>query len=272
MIYEKSVRDLMHDMVRNIGLHAGETLTRQQAIDWFRDHYPKIKLNTIYCHLTRLSTNLDNRISWDVTPGRDDLFFNVGKGLYRLYEPSTDPVPIYDARLPNAVDVRIATPDLNEDDDELSIIVESNQPGFLPLQPASHGDSKFALEGDLQDYLVRNLGNIEDGLELYSDDRGVSGIEFNAGGRFIDILARDRANGYVVIELKVSKSYDKVVGQVLRYTGWIAQHLAKPGEHVRGMIIAHSISQDLRLACLGAPNIELIEYELQLNLKKVQYT
>jgi len=72
---------------------------------------------------------------------------------------------------------------------------------------------------DLRNYLVRNLGLIEPGLRLY-DEEGITGVEFPVGGRFIDILALDRHDRYVVIELKVSRGYDRVVGQLLRYMGW----------------------------------------------------
>ena len=40
------------------------------------------------------------------------------------------------------------------------------------------------------------------GLRL-SDEEGITGVEFPVGGRFIDILALDRHDRYVVIELKV---------------------------------------------------------------------
>ncbi len=88
--------------------------------------------------------------------------------------------------------------------------------------------SEFAYEHDLRDYLARNLHLIEPGLTLYEDE-GVTGIEFPAGGRFVDILAVDSAGGYVVIELKVSRGYDRTVGRPLRYAGWIEMHHADPG-------------------------------------------
>ena len=42
-------------------------------------------------------------------------------------------------------------------------------------------------------------------------------VEYPVGGRFIDILPVDRNAGYVVIELKMSRGYDRTVGQLLRY-------------------------------------------------------
>ncbi|MDR4498413.1 MAG: endonuclease NucS [Candidatus Scalindua sp.] len=71
-------------------------------------------------------------------------------------------------------------------------------------------------EKDLQNFLAKNLSLIEPGLTLYMEEE-ISGIEFPVGNRFIDILAIDSNNNYVVIELKVSRGYDRVVGQILRY-------------------------------------------------------
>ena len=89
------------------------------------------------------------------------------------------------------------------------------------------------------------------------------------GGRFIDILALDTNNNWVVIELKVSKGYDKVVGQLLRYVAWIRQNLAENKQQVRGVIVAREISQDLLLACSEIPNIQLFEYQLSIELNQV---
>ena len=92
------------------------------------------------------------------------------------------------------------------------------------------------------------------------EDEDIRGIEFPAGGRFIDLLAVDRAGGYVVIELKVSKGYHRVVGQLLRYMAWIKEDLAAPSQAVRGMIVARTISEDLKLASSLAPGIDPFEY------------
>jgi len=104
---------------------------------------------------------------------------------------------------------------------------------------------------------------------LYEEE-GISGVEFPVGGRFIDILAKDRQNNYVVIELKVSKGYDRVVGQLLRYMAWIETNQAEPTQRVRGIIIAREISYDLRLAASKVADVELYEYDLSVSLKKIK--
>lgn len=115
---------------------------------------------------------------------------------------------------------------------------------------------------------MKNLSLIEPGLVLYEDE-GINGIEYPAGGRFIDILAVDSANNLVVIELKVSRRYDRVVGQTLRYMGWIEENLAEENQLVRGIIIAPEISKDLILACSRVPDVQLFEYALSVSLTQV---
>jgi hypothetical protein len=67
----------------------------------------------------------------------------------------------------------------------------------------------------------------------------------------------------------VSKSYDRVIGQLLRYISWIKKNHAEPGQKVRGVIVAKEISEDLLLACSELPSISLFEYSLSVSLKPV---
>jgi Endonuclease NucS C-terminal domain len=92
---------------------------------------------------------------------------------------------------------------------------------------------------------------------------------FPAGGRFIDILALDAKRRLVVIELKVSRGHERVIGQILRYMAWIEKNQAEPGQGVRGVIVAREISEDLKLACGYLPNVSLFEYQLAVSLKSV---
>jgi RecB family endonuclease NucS len=114
---------------------------------------------------------------------------------------------------------------------------------------------------------VKNLGLIEPGLKLYEEE-GISGIEFPVGGRFIDILAVDKDGRYVVFELKVSRGYDRVGGQILRYMSWIDQNMEslKPA---RGIIVANEMTEDLKLAAGRIPDVRLIEYQISFKLNAV---
>jgi hypothetical protein len=250
-IYGKPVHQLMREeMVEGLNLEAGKTFTRQQAINWFAQHYPKIKTGTVSAHLIRLSTNSPTRTHYNAKPFDDDVFYQTNSGQYRLYDSENDPKPIRQGDKP-------------PDDDSLT---DDHSPERVE-QP-SVGSDKFAYESDLKNYLAKNLYVIERGLRLYEDE-GINGIEFPVGGRFIDILAVDSNDDYVVIELKVSRGYDRVAGQLLRYVAWIEKNHADPEQKVRGMIIAREISKDLKLACSRVSDVELFEYQLSLAVKPI---
>lgn len=239
-IYEKSVKLLFRDMIKELGIKKGDVIKREQFFSWFKEKYPKIKDGTISAHLLKMSINAPSRIYYNVhSNGEDDLLFQIDSQKFRLFDPPSDPEPIYKKQ-----DVII------EPDDE-------------PLEV-----SKFAYEKDLQNFLSKNLYQIEPGLKLYEEE-DITGIEFPVGNRYIDILALDNDNNYVVVELKVSRGYDRVVGQLLRYMAWIRKNQADNGQVVRGIIIAREISEDLLLACSEIPNIDLYEYQLSVSLKKV---
>lgn len=240
-LYDKSVRLLMRDMVADLGLKKNEVVTKDRIIAWFAEKYPRVKEGTISAHLIRLSTNATSRKHYNAKPGEDDLFFQLDGSRFRLYDSTADPTPIYDKPTP----------------------VPPGEP------PTAEPPSEFAYETDLRDFLAKHLSVLEPGLRLYQDE-GITGVEFPAGGRFIDILAVDAKNDLVVVELKVSRGYDRVVGQLLRYIAWIKQHQADADQNVRGIIVAREISDDLLLACSMVPNIELFEYQLSVSLRKVQ--
>ena len=74
----------------------------------------------------------------------------------------------------------------------------------------------------------------------------------------------------VVIELKVSKGPDSVVGQLMRYKGWLKRHRAE-GASVRGIIVASHISDRIRYAVADLPEISLKQYDLKIELRDVPH-
>jgi hypothetical protein len=131
-------------------------------------------------------------------------------------------------------------------------------------------ETSFAYENDLRDYLSNNLSVIEPGLRLFKDGNGVEGIEYpiDAVGKRVDILAIDRNNYPVIIELKVSRGYEKVIGQCLYYKNRAKQVLNST--KVRIIIIAREIAPELRTATEDLPDVELFEYKLSVKLEKVR--
>lgn len=247
-LYDKPVRLLFKDMVDDLGIGPGDILTRSQALSWFHEKYPKVKDGTIAAHLLKVSTNSPTRVHYKAKPqGDDDLLFQLDSQRFRLYDPGEDPQPIYSNR---DAEGRKRPAVAGEEEDE-------PQPG-----------GEFAYERDLQHFLGRNLHLLEPGMRLYEEE-DVTGIEFPVGSRRVDILALDRDDNYVVIELKVSRGYDRVTGQLLRYMAWIRKHQADAGQQVRGIVVAREASEDLVLACSEVSKVDLFAYELSVTLRKV---
>jgi hypothetical protein len=243
-IYDKPVRVLIRDMISSLTTKLEPRFSKDAALEWFAQNYPKIKEGTISAHLLRFSTNAPSRLHHSVRAD-EDLLFQIDGSHFRLYDAATDPSPIH-----SPADVPV------------SCVKVIETPGGVP------SPSEFAYESDLRDFLAKNLSHIEPGLHLYQEE-GITGIEFPVGGRFIDVLALDAQQNFVVIELKVSRGYDRVIGQLLRYMAWIEKHHAEAGQGVRGIIAAREISEDLKLACSNLPNVELYEYELSVTLRKL---
>jgi hypothetical protein len=130
-------------------------------------------------------------------------------------------------------------------------------------------ETSFAYEADLRDYLSNNLSVIEHGLKLYKDENGVEGLEYpiDANNKRIDILAIDQNNIPVVIEVKVSKGYEKVIGQCLYYRNRVKQMLNS--EQARIIVIAREISNQLQTAVEDLHDVELFEYKLSIKLERI---
>jgi len=160
--------------------------------------------------------------------------------------------------------------------EEMDWLLTNVQTVIIDEPPPNGGENgeefetrEFAYERDLRNFLAKNLNVIESGMVLYEEGETV-GIEYNAGGRYIDILTLDKDNNFVVIELKVSKGYDRVIGQLLRYMAWVRNHLSTPKQKVKGIIIANEITEDLILAASQIDDVRLFEYNLSITLNKVQ--
>ena len=145
--------------------------------------------------------------------------------------------------------------------------------GPRPDDEAEGPSARFALERALRDFLVDNWEATELGREweLYTEEGDLVGVEYPAGpvGR-IDLLARHRDGGrWLVVELKLGRTSDRVVGQLLRYMGWVEAQLAKPDEKVQGAIVCESLDEKLRYALRAIPGreIEVFRYRVRFHLE-----
>ena len=129
-------------------------------------------------------------------------------------------------------------------------------------------ESQFALEAHLEEFMFNNWSQIDFGekLSLYTDGEQ-SGRQYPAETWSIDFLCLDENGDFAVIELKRGKTSDAVVGQVLRYIGWVKENLVEDEQKVKGIIIAHEIDDALRYAVVSLPDVRVMTYRVDFRLE-----
>jgi restriction system protein len=125
----------------------------------------------------------------------------------------------------------------------------------------------FVLEKYLEDFIVTNFSGIFKGrLKIYKEAEA-DGQQYSTDIGFIDILAIEESSAsFVVIELKKGQPSDQVVGQILRYMGWVKENLCKDGQGVKGLVICRDPDQKLSYALSMTNNIELRYYKVAFTL------
>lgn len=150
--------------------------------------------------------------------------------------------------------------------------VEPSQTG---VQKQSETASRFALEKQLQNFLIENWDRTDLANEwlIYSTkDDAEAGVQFPTDVGPIDILAVHRLEPkLLVIELKRNQSTDATVGQALRYIGWIEKHVAQPdGKSVQGLIISHKLDKAALYALSTVSHLKFMSYEIEFRLNSCQ--
>ena len=85
----------------------------------------------------------------------------------------------------------------------------------------------------------------------------------------IDILAQTRSgDSFVVIELKKGRPSDQVVGQVLRYMGWVKKNLCANGQAVKGLVICRDPDPKLSYALEMTNGIDVRYYSVAFKLQE----
>ncbi|AKL73806.1 Protein of unknown function DUF91 [Actinobacteria bacterium IMCC26256] len=127
----------------------------------------------------------------------------------------------------------------------------------------------FAMEKHLEDFLVKNWNSTELSKDfiIYEEDGEAVGQQFQTDAGTMDILAisKDKKR-LLVIELKRGRTSDAVVGQVLRYMGYVKEQMADVDQTVEGVIIALEDDQKLRWAISSVPAISFYRYQISFKL------
>ncbi len=94
---------------------------------------------------------------------------------------------------------------------------------------------EYMNESEISDYIARHPEIVEKGLRVIARERRV-------GEGYVDILARDKDNNYVVIEVKRVTASEEAVRQLYSYVEELRK--ANPDAPIRGILVAPSITKD----------------------------
>ncbi len=142
-------------------------------------------------------------------------------------------------------------------------------PSIVATDPVVEDPVAFAMEKHLEDFLVKNWAQTElaQDFKIYEEDGELVGQQYGTDAGPIDILAVSKdGQRLLVVELKRGRAADVVVGQILRYMGYVKEQIAEPHQTVEGAIIALDDDQKLRWAIAVVPSIRFYRYQVSFKL------
>lgn len=145
--------------------------------------------------------------------------------------------------------------------------------GALPKLVATDPDiedvAAFAMEKHLEAFLVSNWNqtHLSQEFEIFQEDGELVGQQYSTDTGPIDILAvsKDKKR-LLVVELKRGRASDVVVGQILRYMGYIQGVVAEPHQTVEGVVIALEDDPKLKWALSAVPSVSFYRYQVSFKL------
>lgn len=246
---------------------------------------------------TKIAAGLACGVTWTVCKGinKGDIVISPdGTGTYRVGEVSGDyryvagdslphqravtwlPVTISRADMSEALQNSTGSigtvSDVSRYREKLEKLVGGvTLPKVISTDSTVEDPAAFVLEKHLEDFLVANWSQTELGKthDIYEEDGQLKGQQYPTDTGPMDILAisKDKKE-LLVVELKKGRASDAVVGQVLRYMGFVMQELAEPNQAVRGVIIALEDDQRMRRALVMTPLIDFYRYQISFKLVK----
>lgn len=156
---------------------------------------------------------------------------------------------------------------------EIETLLRADAPvlAVIAADPVIEDPVAFAMEKHLEAFLAVNWAQTELGREftIFEEDGERIGLQYATDAGPIDILAisKDKKR-LLVVELKRGRVSDVVVGQALRYMGYVKEQIAEPDQTVEGAIIALEDDKKTRWALAMVPNVSFYRYEIKFKLVK----
>jgi len=144
-----------------------------------------------------------------------------------------------------------------------AMVLAESEP-VAAVEQAEQAKDEVLLEAAIEQYLVDHWAETpfaERGVHLH--DR-----QYNIPTGIVDLLGWQREqHAWWVVELKKGKAEDRVIGQLLRYTGWMRAERLRPKEDVRGVILAREASDRLKYAVTEIPHAEIWTFNDDLTIQ-----
>ena len=238
-IYDRPVRELIQTAIEALP----EPFTSQDMVQWFAEHFDKINPRTVRAHLRRACVNIPPDATGSTWGTEDRTVYRLSPGQFTRYRREVH------GDFENGLPMGLT--------DEVEGVAHDDGP-----------EASFALEQHLEEFMESNWSSIDFGrpLHIWTDGNDGWGRQYATEVGVIDFLCEDKAaNELVVVELKRGKSSDRVVGQILRYMGWVREQLAD-GRGVSGIIITHDYDDRVRYAIAELPRVEAWKYSVSFSL------
>lgn len=152
--------------------------------------------------------------------------------------------------------------------DEIETLIKGTGNVIVDTSPVEDPVA-FALEKHLEDFLVENWSKTKLGkdYDIFEEEGEIVGQQYPTDTGPIDILAiRKDKKEILIIELKKGRASDAVIGQILRYMGFVMQELAEKDQSVKGVVIALEDDKRLRRALIASQNIAFYRYQVDFKL------
>jgi restriction system protein len=277
----------------DFGIH--QDLTKKLPEEWraFNQEFIPIYLHT-HPDKSKIAAGLACGALWTVSKGinkGDIVLCPDGSGTYRVGEVSGyyayEPDKILPHRRPvqwlsvnierdamsealkNSAGSIGTVSDVSRYREEIEKLIGGvSSPKLISTDETVEDPSAFAMEEHLEHFLVKNWAQTELAKEydIYEED-GEKALQYQTDTGPLDILAisKDKKR-LLVVELKKGRASDAVVGQTLRYMGFVQEMLAEKDQVVHGLIIALDDDQRIHRALAMVSNVKFFRYQVSFKL------
>jgi hypothetical protein len=151
---------------------------------------------------------------------------------------------------------------------EMDVLAEAVEPEAVkelekkrevPAKPRSRkldpepGPAVFHLSAaQVRTLVVEQPSLLEPDLSIHRDAKsGVVGVDLRTPVGAIDLLARDREGGFVVVSVPDPRDVESLMPEMLARIGYVRKHLAIDKRPVRGIVVIEEIPEELAYAAAG---------------------